>query len=270
MLRSVWSFNVWHRRFIRATFCFFATSVYLAVSPAKAFAYLDEDRPETVLISPYKPTYLLLGSVNTKVELSFKGQLVEQVPVFFGYTQLMFWDLFESSAPFSDINYNPEVFYRGYFFDDKRSWLDFGVFEHESNGKGGDDSRSWDRAYLRYSDQWKLGERFSMYASAKAWVPYATIDNSDIAKYRGLAEFTVSFSGFLGRFFQRDDLIFRFYFGGATYINPLQGGQELTFRVKSAPRKFLPLTVIQLFHGYGENLLNYRDNRTALRAGIGF
>jgi outer membrane phospholipase A len=255
---------------VKATWGLLVAGAILLGNPINALAYLDETRAETVLISPYKPTYLLLGSVNTKIELSFKGQLVEQVPLFFGYTQLMFWDLFKDSSPFSDINYNPEVFYRGIFFQDTRRWIDFGLFEHESNGKGGDDSRSWDRAYLRYSDQWKLGERFTLNASAKAWVPYATIDNSDIAKYRGLAEFTVSFSGFLGRFFERDDLIFRFYLGGATYINPLQGGQELTFRVKSAPRKFLPLTVIQLFHGYGENLLNYRDNRTALRAGIGF
>lgn len=231
---------------------------------------MDETRAETVLISPYRPTYFLLGSLDTKIELSFKGQLVEKVPVFFGYTQLMFWDLFKTSAPFSDINYNPEVFYRVFAFPEHTRWIDFGAFEHESNGKGGDDSRSWNRSYLRYSDTWKLGERFQMFTTAKAWVPYALKENPDIAKYRGLAEFTVSFSGFLGRFFDRDDLIFRFYLGGATYFNPLQGGQELTLRFKAGPRKFLPLTVFQVFHGYGEDLLNYQENRTALRAGIGF
>lgn len=239
-------------------------------SPSNAHAYIDETRSETVLISPYKPTYFLLGSLDTKIELSFKGQLIEQTPLFFGYSQLMFWELFQPSAPFSDIDYNPELFYRGFYFSDKKAWIDFGLFEHESNGKGGEDSRSWNRAYLRYSDLWKLGERVSMNTTVKAWVPYAAADNPDIAKYRGLAEFTVSFTGFLGRVFDRDDLIFRFYLGGATYINPLQGGQGLTLRVKSGPRKFLPLTVIQLFHGYGENLLNYRDNRTAIRAGVGF
>ncbi|MFL5814944.1 MAG: phospholipase A, partial [Bdellovibrionia bacterium] len=192
----------------------------------RADAYIDETRAETVLISPYKPTYFLLGSLDTKVELSFKGQLVEKVPVFFGYTQLMFWDLFKTSAPFSDINYNPEVFYRVYAFPEHTQWIDIGMFEHESNGKGGEDSRSWNRTYLRYSDTWRIGERGQIFTTIKAWVPYALSENPEIARYRGLAEFTVSFSGFLGRFFDRDDMIFRFYLGGSTYFNPLQGGQE--------------------------------------------
>jgi phospholipase A1 len=242
----------------------------MSATISRVHAYIDETRAETVLISPYRPTYFLLGSLDTKIELSFKGQLVEKVPVFFGYTQLMFWDLFKTSAPFSDINYNPEVFYRVYAFPEHARWIDVGVFEHESNGKGEDESRSWNRTYLRYSDTWKLGDRFQMFSTVKAWVPYALSENPEIAKYRGLAEFTVSLSGFLGRFFDRDDLIFRFYLGGATYINPLQGGQELTLRLKSGPRKFLPLTVFQVFHGYGEDLLMYQENRTAFRAGIGF
>jgi outer membrane phospholipase A len=244
------------------------TTMSAAIS--RAYAYIDETRAETVLISPYRPTYFLLGSLDTKVELSFKGQLVEKVPVFFGYTQLMFWDLFKTSAPFSDINYNPEVFYRVYAFPEHTRWIDVGGFEHESNGKGEEDSRSWNRTYLRYSDTWKLGERFQMFTTVKAWFPYALSENLNMAKYRGLAEFMVSFSGYLGRFFERDDLIFRFYLGGSTYLNPLQGGQELTLRMKARPRKFLPLTVFQVFHGYGENLLKYQESRTAVRAGIGF
>jgi phospholipase A1 len=248
----------------------FISFLAIGATASRAHAYIDETRAETVLISPYKPTYFLLGSLDTKIELSFKGQLLERYPVFFGYSQLMFWDLFKSSAPFSDINYNPELFYRVFAFPDRSKWIDIGVFEHESNGKGGDDSRSWNRTYLRFNSIWKLSERVRMFTTASGWVPYALSENSNIANYRGLAEFTVSFTGFLGRFFDRDDLIFRFYLGGATYLNPLQGGQELTFRLKAGPRGFLPLTIFQVFHGYGETLLYYSENRTAFRAGIGF
>jgi phospholipase A1 len=243
-----------------------SVSLYLG----RALAYLDETRPETVLISPYKPTYFLIGTPDTKIQLSFKGQLVEAIPIYLGYTQLMFWDLFETSAPFQDLNYNPEIFYRVKGFENPLTWLDIGIFEHESNGKSGGDSRSWNRLYLLYNTGWSLRGNLKMTASARAWAPYALSDNSDITHYRGLAEFTVTLSGFLGSSFDRDDLLLRFYFGGDSYLNPLKGGQELTFRAKSKARKFLPLFTAQLFHGYGESLLDYQENRTGLRVGIGF
>ncbi|MGK5084369.1 phospholipase A [Bdellovibrionota bacterium FG-1] len=95
--------------------------------------------------------------------------------------------------------------------------------------------------------------------------------NPDLAEYRGLWEINLTLTDFLGGFFSdRAELSLRLYPGGQSNLNPLHGGQELTFRAKTAPKVFLPLFVVQLFHGYGEGLLDYQMSRWGLRAGIGF
>jgi outer membrane phospholipase A len=74
----------------------------------------------------------------------------------------------------------------------------------------------------------------------------------------------------MGDSFEKDDLTLRIYPGGWLNINPFSGGQELTFRLKTKARRFLPVAVAQIFHGYAENLLDYREDRFGFRIGIGF
>jgi outer membrane phospholipase A len=69
--------------------------------------------------------------------------------LYFGYTQLSFWNIYDPSAPFLDNNYQPELFLH---FDatslPRPVWykpsLKLSV-SHESNGLDGDKSRGWDR-----------------------------------------------------------------------------------------------------------------------------
>ncbi len=84
-----------------------ADPVTAGVDPATV-----DDREPIPFLERYKPSYFLLGHPITKVQVSFRVQLVRDLPVHFGYTQLMMWDLFKSSAPFRDLNYNPDLFYR--------------------------------------------------------------------------------------------------------------------------------------------------------------
>jgi outer membrane phospholipase A len=182
----------------------------------------------------------------------------------------MMWDLFAPSPHFYDINYNPEFFYR-YKLDGSEQWFDLGPFEHESNGLGGELERSWYKSSVRYHTRTEIGERAKVYWDIKAWIPWHSNGNTDqIERYRGIGELNVTLSDFLGPFFEKGDLILRIYPGGASAINPVYGGQELTFRAKARYRAFLPLFVAQIFHGYGENLLDLQDNRWGIRAGIGF
>lgn len=215
-----------------------------------------------------------MGRPDTKVQLSLKARVVESIPIYMAYTQLMIWELFTQSPYFSDLNYNPEVFYRfmiGSATDGvPQNWLDLSIFEHESNGKGGVQERSWNRFYARYQWVTRAGEHSHLNWSVQAWLPYWTTDNPDIAQYRGLGEFNLTLSDFLGEGLDRNDLTIRVYLGGAEYLNPLRGGQELTMRFKTSQRKVLPLVVAQIFHGYAENLLNYQQNKIGLRLGIGF
>ena len=236
-----------------------------------AAASCEESEPQVLHVYEYKPMYFLLGVTYTKIQLSLKTQIVKDLPLYFGYSQLMMWDLFTSSPFFHDLNYNPEFFYRWMLDPTRDRWLDFGPFDHESNGLGGANERSWNQFYIRYHMSKKLGEKCKLIYSFKLLYSYwFNPSNTDLPQYRGVWETEITLSNFLGPFFEFDDLSLRLYPGGTSYTDPTQGGQELTFRAKSAGRSFLPLFVMQLFHGYAENLLNYQENRFVFRAGFGF
>lgn len=226
-------------------------------------AYGDEGTPPWADFYPYKQIYLLTGHPDSKLQLSFKFKVLRNQEIYVGYSQLIMWDLFQKSSPIRDINYNPDIFYRWNFNESAEKWLDFGAFEHESNGKDGRASRSWNRSYVRYH---------CAFFSAKIWIPYWMDDTTtDLVHYRGLWELEFTLSDFMKTFFSsRNDLILRFYTGGASRLNPLQGGQELTLRLKLNEKNIVPQLVFQLFHGYGENLLDASENRTGIRAGLGF
>ncbi len=233
-------------------------------------AAAQENWTQVVPFEAYKPDYFLLGQPEAKVQLSLKIPLVQGKTLYFAYTQTMLWELIRPSPYFSDINYNPEFFYRFLLGNEKARWLDFGPFEHESNGKGGENERSWNRTYVRYHDEWALGGRTKLRAELKAWIPYSlNSSNRYLPNYRGLWEGNVMLSDFRGNYVV-EDLIFRFYAGGPSNADPTRGGQELTFRVKSAKRKLMPVIMMQVFHGYAESLADFRHSYWAYRAGVGF
>jgi len=165
----------------------------------------------------------------TKVQLSFKVQILRNVPLHFGFTQLMMWDLFKESAPFHDLNYNPELFYRFAISDEKKRSLDVGL-EHESNGKLEPDSRSWNRTYLRYT-QGNTGKDRNWWWSLKVWYPFSVDDSTrKLLEHRGVWELQIAGSNLFKSVFEVNELILRVYAGGRSRVNLGLGGQELTYR----------------------------------------
>lgn len=239
-----------------------------------ALAYVDEVQPAPGF-QQYKPVYFLFGETDSKLALSLKVRVFPLAGLYAAYTQLMFWRLWEESLPFHDVNYNPELFYRFQFGDETNWYADLGLVEHESNGLDRDTSRSWNRSYVRYSMTNSVSDtsRARIHWNVKVWVPYS-IDketNGDLLRYRGFYEGQISLVDAFGFWLDRSDITLRFYGGGASHVNPLKGGQELT--VRFAPRLMsasVAQIVIQFFHGYGENLLDYDTNKTVFRAGLGF
>lgn len=238
---------------------------------ARAYAYVDEVVDHFDRLEPYRPSYAVFGKPDMKIQLSGKTRPLMDVDLYLAYTQKIFWQVFTPSGPFRDVNYNPEVFYR-YDVDGGNSrWLDFGIYEHESNGGAKADSRSWDRTYLRFSSSSTVVPgRHALHWSLKAWVPYRVEnDNPDLVRYRGRWELSVDFSSLVGAPFERSEVLFLAYPGGATGLVPWQGGQELIFRAKAGAPRFLSTFMVQLFHGYGETLMEYREERFSVRAGVG-
>jgi outer membrane phospholipase A len=248
-----------------------ATFALLLCFSSPVFAYVDEGAPPLVGISPYKPVYFVVGRSEGKGQLSLKARPAEAIPLYFGYTQLMIWDIFKSSLPMRDINFNPEVFYRLSFGEPQDlRWLDVGIFEHESNGLNENRSRSWNRSYLRYNDVFAFsGSGAKLQWSIKLWVPY-NCETKNCSRYRGITEVTVALENLLGSHIGENDISLRFYGGGLSRLNFLKGGQELMFRLRPGGRAIIPLLVFQLFQGYGENMLDQDRKGLALRGGLGF
>ena len=173
---------------------------------------------------------------------------------------------------FADIDYNPEFFYRFKVGASSTAWVDVGPFEHESNGKGGAQERSWNRTYARVHEEWNVGDEAVLRGEFKAWFrTRSNASNRNLADYRGLYELNLTLSDFMGRFYDVDDMILRLYPGGPSEVDPTHGGQELTWRVRAKfRRKFRPVITFQVFHGFAESMLDYRHSYWAWRAGIGF
>lgn len=245
------------------------TLLFFFATPSHA--YVDEGSPPVVAFSPYKPTFFVVGKHEGKGQFSLKARPAEAIPLYVAYTQLMMWDIYKSSAPMRDINFNPELFYRLTLGEEKElRWIDFGFFEHESNGQNGSSSRSWNRSYARFSDAYSFtGLTTKLQWSIKVWAPYSC-EGIGCARYRGLFEANISLENIFDSGFGENDLNLRFYPGGPSYLNLAKGGQELTFRLRPSKLSYVPLFVIQFFHGYGENMLDQNREELALRGGIGF
>lgn len=226
-----------------------------------------EDTPFIHLFR-FEPNYFLLGTPDTKVQLSFKLEPIKHSPIYIGFTQTLFWNLFSQSLPFEDINYNPSIFYRLRL--NKTSYLEFIAIEHESNGQGDAESRSWNRSGLRYQTYQSLSQGRKNQWDLQVWIPiFPSKENKDLAEYRGIYNLRYTLTGILGPSYLMSEISFRMYPGGSWYIDPLKGGQELTFQMRGKSKWFLANIVAQIFHGYGENMLNYKKHTFGARIGFG-
>lgn len=118
-----------------------------------------------------------------------------------GYTQTSFWDLKSDSAPFEDTSYKPELFWLSQNSLQYEHGLLKGVFlqsgiQHESNGRGGDLSRSTNYLYIKpilifYDDDSRLG----LELSPKIWLYVNNEDetNADLPDYRGYFDLVAKF-----------------------------------------------------------------------------
>ena len=126
-------------------------------------------------ISAYEPICFLVGvdPSESRFQFSFKYRflnpglsLVKEHQWIQGfhiaYTQTSFWDLDARSQPFKDTSYKPELF----FLTPNLLKRDFGVgriffqtgYQHESNGREEDFSRSTNYLYLLYINEIKERE----------------------------------------------------------------------------------------------------------------
>lgn len=223
-------------------------------------------------LSFYEPVYFVLGpqvSWNAKFQFGFKyrmltaeGRLAQGRPfwenLFFGYTQTSVWDLEAPSAPFLDTSYKPGFFYLEHFDSVRVLGTNIesfeGGFQHESNGQGGDLSRSLNQLYIRPTFRWGSQDDWHFTFAPKVWVYVGDLsDNEDIADYRGYV-----------------DLAFRYgHPDGFEIAATLRKGTESSYGSIQVDLTY-PLDQLlfgnaasylqfQYFHGWGETLRYYNE-----------
>lgn len=277
-------------------------------------------RKHSFVLSPYRPTYFLPAAYNSspnestdlefdprakakhneaKFQISFKAKVWEDVfqnqlqdfydksgviqglDVWITYTQLSFWQLYNSafSAPFRDTNYEPEVLLNlrtNYeILGLQGRYFNIGL-NHQSNGRANPLSRSWNRLVANVGL-----ERKNFNLQIKAWHRFAeneaNDDNPDLTRYMGYGELWAAFywkdmrfAAMLRNNLRRENL-------GAVQLDwsvpPSSLGKLLLKDVLSPAmlNKYLADKIslyVQYFNGYGEGLLDY--NHSVNRISVGF
>lgn len=220
----------------------------------------------------YRDTYFVTGAplnkeinrntADASFQISIRQRLTKSILPFktfayLTYSQKSFWNIYAQSSPFKDTNYNPGLGLGKYIlYKDRVVGAAFVQIKHESNGRDGDDSRSWN--YLSLSMKYYFNARFNV--SGEVWVPYVDGgNNKDLLDYRGLGFVSVNYTSNKHRWWLSADL------------NPRKGfvnvNTTLTaaFSISDKSNQYL---FARFYQGYGESLLDYNKYTMNIRVGI--
>ncbi len=207
-----------------------------------------------------------LDTIEAELQLSFKIKAMEGVmghdnlDLWFGYTATSFWQAYNQSisSPFRETNYEPEamlVFRTNYAIAGFHGrFLNLGLV-HESNGRPGGLSRSWNRAYAQFGF-----ERGNLALLIRPWYRLpesaADDDNPDIEDYMGHGDVLAVYSK--GR--NAYSLLLR-----NNFKSPNRGAMKLNW---SFPLVGRLKGYVQYFNGYGESLIDYNYRQQTLGLGV--
>ncbi len=260
-----------------------ATIAELRAQCESEFSSIDESGNQTPLrfFRPYKDNYLVFGrmemdnnskpfsgeTLDTKFELGLTFSLFEGrrdfqflAPLHVGYSQKSWWNIAEDSAPFSEHNYNPEIYW---LFNQpdrpllgKFPFVDVVGFEHQSNGQAGIFSRSWDRSYVQ--KEFYLLPQLSI--GLKVWnILRKDLTNDDIRDYLG--------NGMLSIMFQPNDRTnLRWRLMRGSKVETWSYVFDIYYRRPNVNGAFF----VQYQDGYGEAMISYNQKSKSLRAGFYF
>ena len=202
-------------------------------------------------------------SVETKFQISLAKPLFYDVfglreSLVAAYTQTSWWQITKTSAPFRETNYQPEIFLNfaspKYLEQIGVKNLKFGLL-HESNGRDGTNSRSWNRAYVQ--GDFVYGD---LTISPRVWsVIGKKNDNKEILNYIGHGDLRLSY--------KLNDQIFSLMLRNNLHFDKTnKGAAEISYMFPIFSTGVYGY--LQYFTGYGESLIDY--NRHTDKFGLGF
>ncbi|MGI9526217.1 MAG: phospholipase A [Weeksellaceae bacterium] len=232
--------------------------------------FYSKDLPNFAL---YEDTYFITGiplnenitkkTADVKYNISF-SQLLTKKSILWGsfvylsYTQKAFWDVYDNSSPFKEINFNPGVAIAKPFW--KKDGHLTSILElkamHESNGRDSIYSRSWNRISASYKQSFTE----KLQAELKVWTPVMSLsDNPDIMQYMGYGELIVDYD-FIPKVLSAEVKLNRSFeeegkgaFRGRVFV-----------RVGEKTNQYI---MVEYYNGYGENLINYDQHTHMIRIG---
>ena len=222
----------------------------------------------------YKDNYFITGTSvsekptkynsDIKYQISFQQLLTRNaLPfhtyLFLTYSQLAFWDIYRSSKPFAEINFNPTIgLAKRIYANDRFIGLARFFLEHESNGRDSIYSRSWNRISLSF--QGPIFNRAVLLV--KGWIPLSyKDDNPDILQYEGYGEAALLYTVAPKKLLV--DVTFR---KGASLGDWKGSAQtQVYYRPFKASNQYI---LLQWFQGYGESLISYKNNVSMVRVGF--
>ncbi|WP_417885416.1 phospholipase A [Zunongwangia sp.] len=203
------------------------------------------------------------NTADAKYQISFKQLLFRnKVPndsyFYLKYTQKAFWNIYEFSSPFKEINFNPGLGFSKFFYKDDivKSQATL-TLEHESNGRDSIYSRSWNFVSLEYN----VALSKKLVGSIRGWLPfYYKDDNPDLMDYTGYGQLNFDYE-FLPNKLYAQVMIQKgisWDWKGATRT-------RILYNPFNSTNQFL---VLEWYNGYDENLLNYEEYRNMIRVGF--
>jgi len=247
--------------------------VTMEKSSAQIADSIREELDSRPYFSLYKDTYFVGGTVFTgkpdihnsdvKFQISFQQRLTKSnLPghtyLYLFYSQKAMWNVLERSLPFHDLNFNPGIGVSRFIILKNRLVGKITMMiEHESNGRDGIESRSWNKI------SW-AGEAYIspiLMAHAKFWIPI--IDgkyNRDILKYSGISQAGFQAVSTDNKWVLDMTLVKRQ--GWNLNFNTIV---QLGYRLNHNSNQFI---MLQFYNGYGETLLDYNQYHSRLRFGL--
>ena len=222
----------------------------------------------------YKDNYFITGTSigpqapsRTNSDVKFQVSIAQRLTkstlpfntyLFLFYSQKCMWNIYEESLPMRDLNFNPGIGLAKHLFVKNRYIGKVTLLvEHESNGRDGVDSCSWNKISLACNIF--IDPNFMIHG--KVWIPIIDgMNNKDILDYSGIYQTGMTYTTPNKRFGFGLTLIKRR--GWRLSYNTIW---EFNYRVFKKDNQFL---FVQYYNGYGENLLDYNKFHSRLRVGL--
>ncbi len=221
----------------------------------------------------YKDNYFIFGTSigqrptrensNVKFQISISQRLTKStLPwhtyLYLFYTQKVFWNVLEESFPMTDLNFNPGIgLAKPLFVKDRFIGKVMLMLEHESNGRDGDASRSWNKLSLGAN----IMVDPTLLVHGKVWIPIVDgMNNRDILDYCGIYQVGTSFMS-LNRKFGASVVLTKRRGWNLSYNTVV----EFSYRFNNNQNQYL---FAQYYNGYGEGLLDYNKFHSEFRVGF--